>query len=130
MATVTKKDLIDRITTRTKLKRLDVKNAVQEMLEQIIVELQRGNRLELRDFGVFEVKQRKPRVAQNPKTLERVEVPARKTVKFKVGRLMRKKVSGEDVGDLTLDDHDDDDTPAPKSQRPGKGGKGESEAHA
>lgn len=89
MATVTKKDLIDRITTRTKLKRLDVKNAVQEMLEQIIVELQRGNRLELRDFGVFEVKQRKPRVAQNPKTLERVEVPARRTVKFKVGRLMR-----------------------------------------
>ncbi|MBL8760523.1 MAG: integration host factor subunit beta [Phycisphaerae bacterium] len=89
MATVTKKDLIDRITTRTKLKRLDVKNAVQEMLEQIIVELQKGNRLELRDFGVFEVKQRKPRVAQNPKTLERVEVPARKTVKFKVGRLMR-----------------------------------------
>lgn len=42
----TKKSLIDRITTRTKLKRLDVKNAVQEMLEQIIVELQRGNRLE------------------------------------------------------------------------------------
>lgn len=57
-------------------------------------------------------------------------MPAKRIVKFKVGRLMRKKVSGEDVGDLTLDDHDDDDTPAPKSQRPGKGGKGESEAHA
>ena len=66
----------------------------------VIDELGRGNRLEFRDFGVFEIKERAPRVAQNPKTLERVQVPARRTVKFKVGRLMRETLEqpeGEDM---------------------------------
>ncbi len=92
MATVTKKDLIDRISDRTRIKRVDVKKAVQEFLDQVVKELEVGNRLEFRDFGVFEVKNRAPRIAQNPKTLERVDVPAKKTVKFKVGRLMREAV--------------------------------------
>lgn len=96
MATVTKKDLIDRISDRTHLKRGDVKKTVQEFLEQVVQELQAGNRLEFRDFGVFEVKHRAPRIAQNPKTLERVDVPAKKTVKFKVGRLMREAVGVTD----------------------------------
>ena len=92
MATVTKKDLIDRISDQTRIKRIDVKKTVQEFLDQVVKELERGNRLEFRDFGVFEVKHRAPRIAQNPKTLERVDVPAKKTVKFKVGRLMREAV--------------------------------------
>lgn len=87
--TVTKKDLIDRIADRTRIKRQDVKVTVQEFLDQVVAELQAGNRLEFRDFGVFEIKARAPRVAQNPKTLERVDVPAKRTVKFKIGRLMR-----------------------------------------
>ncbi len=90
--TVTKKDLIDRISERTNIKRQDVKLAVQEFLEQVMTELQNGNRLEFRDFGVFEIKYRAPRVAQNPKTLQRVDVPAKRTVKFKVGRLMRESL--------------------------------------
>ena len=89
MGTITKKDLIDRIAERTGQKRIDVKRSVQEFLDQIVHELGEGNRLEFRDFGVFEIKVRAPRVAQNPKTLERVPVPAKKTVKFKMGRLMR-----------------------------------------
>ena len=89
MATTTKKDLIDRIADTTQQRRADVKKTVQAFLDQVIDELGRGNRLEFRDFGVFEIKDRAPRVAQNPKTLERVHVPARRTVKFKVGRLMR-----------------------------------------
>lgn len=96
MATVTKKDLIDRIADRTRIKRLDVKKTVQEFLDQVVLELENGNRLEFRDFGVFEVKHRAPRIAQNPKTLERVDVPAKKTVKFKVGRLMREAVGVTD----------------------------------
>lgn len=92
MATITKKDLIDRIADRTKIKRPYVKSAVQEFLDQVISELKKGNRLEFRDFGVFEVKQRAARIAQNPKTLERVEVPSKRTVKFKVGRLMRESL--------------------------------------
>lgn len=92
MATITKKDLIERITERTKLKRGDAKKAIQEFLDQVIVELKKGNRLEFRDFGVFEVKERAARLAQNPKTMQKVEVPAKRAVKFKVGRLMRESV--------------------------------------
>ena len=92
MATITKKDLIERITERTKLKRNDAKRAIQEFLDQVIEELKKGNRLEFRDFGVFEVKERAARLAQNPKTMQKVEVPAKRAVKFKVGRLMRESV--------------------------------------
>lgn len=95
MATITKKDLIDRIADRTDQKRVVVKRTVQMFLDEIVAELGNGNRLEFRDFGVFEIKQRAPRIAQNPKTLERVEVPSRKTIKFKIGRLMKDAVDGE-----------------------------------
>ena len=89
MNTITKKILIDRIAESTGMKRVAVKQVVQSFLDEVIVELGDGNRLEFRDFGVFEVKHRAPRIAQNPKTLERVPVPAKRTVKFKVGRRMR-----------------------------------------
>lgn len=95
MATITKKDLIDRIASKTGQRRVAVKKTVQEFLEQVINELGDGNRLEFRDFGVFELKDRAPRTAQNPKTLERVYVPAKRTVKFKAGRLMREKLENE-----------------------------------
>jgi integration host factor subunit beta len=65
---------------------------VQSFLDNIIEELGHGNRLEFRDFGVFEAKERAARTAQNPKTLERVQVPPKRTVKFKVGRLMKQKL--------------------------------------
>lgn len=92
MATITKKDLIDRIASSAGCKRVDVKKVVQNFLDEMISELGKGNRLEFRDFGVFEIKARAPRVAQNPKTLERVEVPAKRTVKFKVGRLLKEQL--------------------------------------
>ncbi len=95
MPTTTKKDLIDRIADETDQKRTAVKKTVQSFLDNVIRELHDGNRLEFRDFGVFEIKNRAPRVAQNPKTLERVPVPAKKTVKFKVGRLMKMALEGE-----------------------------------
>ena len=92
MATVTKKELVDRIADQTGTKRVVVKKIVQGFLNEIINELGRGNRLEFRDFGVFETKERAARIAQNPKTLQRVEVPPKRTVKFKVGRLMKIKL--------------------------------------
>ena len=92
MATTTKKDLIDRIAEETNQKRTVVKATVQSFLDNVIRELSDGNRLEFRDFGVFELRDRAPRMAQNPRTLERVPVPAKKTVKFKVGRLMREAI--------------------------------------
>lgn len=89
MATVTKKELIDQIAERTQAKRVLVKRIIQSFLDGITKELCKDNRLELRDFGVFETRKRVARTAQNPKTLERVDVPAKRTVKFKMGRLMR-----------------------------------------
>jgi integration host factor subunit beta len=95
MNTITKKDLIDRIADKTGQKRVVVKRIIQGFLDDIIDELGRGNRLEFRDFGVFESKVRAARTAQNPKTLERVEVPQKRTVKFKVGRVMKMRLGGE-----------------------------------
>ena len=92
METITKKELVDRIAENTNTKRVVVKDVIQRFLNEIIDELGKGNRLEFRDFGVFETKQRAARIAQNPKTLQRVQVPAKRTVKFKVGRLMKEKL--------------------------------------
>ena len=92
MATVTKKQLTDRVADATGKKRVLVRDLVQRFLDEVISELAKGNRLEFRDFGVFTVRERHPRVAQNPRTLERVDVPSKRTVKFKVGRRMRDRV--------------------------------------
>ncbi len=92
MSTVTKKELIDRIAESTQAKRVVVKRIVQSFLDEVVAELARDNRLEFRDFGVFETRTRAARVAQNPRTLERVPVPAKRTVKFKMGRLMKQKL--------------------------------------
>lgn len=94
MATITKKELIERIATKCSVKRSVGKKVVQYFLDEMIAELRKGNRLEFRDFGVFEIKERAARTAQNPKTLQRVTVPSKRTVKFKVGRLMRESVEG------------------------------------
>jgi integration host factor subunit beta len=91
MNTVTKKELVERIAQRTGLQRNDVKTVVQSFLDAVVEELGQGNRLEFRDFGVFEVRQRAARNAQNPKTLVPVHVPAKRTVRFKPGRLMREQ---------------------------------------
>ena len=93
MSTITKKELIDRIAESAGHRRVQVKKVVQQFLDEIVNELGKGNRLEFRDFGVFETKVRKARKAQNPKTLEPVAVPEKRTVKFKVGRLMKQKLS-------------------------------------
>ena len=93
MSTITKKELIDRIAESTQAKRIVVKRIVQTFLDEVVDELAKENRLEFRDFGVFETRTRAARVAQNPKTLERVQVPSKKTVKFKMGRLMKQKLA-------------------------------------
>ena len=102
MSTITKKELIDRIAESAGSRRVMVKKVVQQFLDEIVNELGRGNRLEFRDFGVFETKLRKARKAQNPKTLEPVAVPEKRTVKFKVGRLMKQRL-GEMTG-AAIDD--------------------------
>ena len=119
MATITKKELIDRIADSSGGRRVQVKKVVQQFLDEIVNELGKGNRLEFRDFGVFETKVRKARKAQNPKTLEPVAVPEKRTVKFKVGRLMKQKLGdmtgaavddeAGDIAEMNEAEHDEED---------------------
>ena len=95
MSTITKKELVDRIAQSNNTTCTTVKPIVQDFLNEIVAELAKGNRIEFRDFGVFETKIRQARKAQNPKTLEPVDVPARRTVKFKMGRIMKQKLNGQ-----------------------------------
>jgi len=97
MSTITKKELIDRIAKSTNTKQVVVRSVIQSFLGEMIAELAKGNRLEFRDFGVFEPRDCAPRTAQNPKTLKRIHVPAKRTVKFKAGRLMKQKLNGQKV---------------------------------
>jgi integration host factor subunit beta len=69
--TITKKELVNRIAETTQLTKVVVKDIVQRFLDEIVEELSDGNRLEFREFGVFEVRQRAARLAQNPRTLEK-----------------------------------------------------------
>jgi integration host factor subunit beta len=95
MSTVTKKELVDRVAANTQITQVGAKAIINSFLDEIISELAKGNRIEFRDFGVFETVTRAARVAQNPKTLERVQVPAKRTVKFKMGRLMKQQVNSQ-----------------------------------
>jgi len=97
MPTTTKKELIDRIANNTDAKQVVVKSVIHSVFDEVISELAKGNRLEFRDFGVFENVTRAARMAQNPKTLEQVNVPARRVVKFRAGRLMKQKLNGQNA---------------------------------
>jgi integration host factor subunit beta len=101
MATITKKELVNGIAEKTGQTKVVTKEIIQMFLDEIINELGRGNRLEFREFGVFEIKERAARKAQNPRTLEKVDVPAKRVVKFKVGRLMKERVGVTSEEDST-----------------------------
>lgn len=90
----TKRDLVMRIADETGLIQQDVYQVVQKTLDYITESLARGEDVELRNFGVFEVKERKERVGRNPNKPENVvTIPTRKVVKFKPGKIMREDVS-------------------------------------
>ena len=97
MATITKKELIEHIANDNNLKVIHVKNVVQSFLDEIVNEIGKGNRLEFRNFGVFETRRREARIAQNPKTLERVSVPAKRSVRFKMGLHMDQKLNEQEL---------------------------------
>ncbi len=91
--TLTKNDLVIRISGETGLARRQVFDVVQKTLDHIAEALAKGNKVELRNFGVFEVKMQKPHVGRNPKKPKiDVYIPARAKVKFKAGRELRTKV--------------------------------------
>jgi len=89
---MTKKDIILKVSDDTNLKQIDVKKVVQKTFDCIIEALVRGEKIELRNFGVFRLKQRKSRTGRNPRTGQVVPVPPRKVVVFKPGLEMKKKI--------------------------------------
>ena len=91
--TLTKRDLIERISEETGLTQAQVFDVVQKTLDYITETLAKGDKVEFREFGVFEVKNRKARVGRNPNQPEiEVPIPARSMVKFKMGKVMRAEV--------------------------------------
>jgi nucleoid DNA-binding protein len=91
--TLTKRDIVVRIAEETGLIQTQVFEVVQKTLDQISESLSKGDKVELRNFGVFDVKIRKARVGRNPNKPEvDVPIPARAMVKFKAGKEMRAEV--------------------------------------
>ena len=89
---MTKRDLVIRISNDTNMIQQDVLAVVQKTLDYITEALIKGETVELRNFGVFEVKLRKPRVGRNPNDPGKdVQIPARAVVKFKPGKEMREQ---------------------------------------
>ena len=95
---MTKKDIVKSISEKINMTQLMTKEIVQETFDTIVETLVREGRIELRNFGVFEAKKRAARRARNPRTSERVDVPAKIVVTFKPGKKMEEMVRGTRVG--------------------------------
>ena len=95
---MTKKEIVKQISDRLDLTQLQTKEIVQQTFDAIVETLLQEGRIELRNFGVFEVKQRKARKARNPRTGERVDVKPKFVVTFKPGKEMEEKVRHDEPG--------------------------------
>ncbi len=94
--TLTKRDLVTRISKETGFTQLDVFAIIQKALDGIVDALEAGKHVEFREFGVFEVTQRKARIGRNPnKPEDVVHIPGRKVVKFKPGKRMRQMLAAK-----------------------------------
>ena len=89
--TVTKRQLCERIAKSTGYAPVVTKEVIQLFLDEIARELAKGNRMEFRNFGVFDTRIQPPRKARNPRTDEVVTVPAKVVVSFKVGKSMQER---------------------------------------
>lgn len=92
----TKRDIAREVADRSALTQAQASDAVQFTLEAIARALLREGRLELRNFGVFEVKERAARKARDPRTGETMDVPARRVVAFRAGRWLKEHLEDED----------------------------------
>ncbi len=91
MATITKRELAESISQKLGSPQTSTKQIIQLFLDLCIEELAKGNRLEFRDFGILTTVERGSRVGRNPKTGASVNVPPKRVVRFKSGRLLKEK---------------------------------------
>ena len=100
-----KLDIINRVADKTGVPKMKAEQAVEALFHSMKEALTRGERIELRGFGVFVVKPRKRGVGRNPRTGEEVAIPSGKTIRFKPG----KELQAHDGGDIEVDDAVEDD---------------------
>ena len=92
-----KLDIINRLADQTGIPKLKAEQAVDALFHSMKAALSRGDRIELRGFGVFIVKPRKRGVGRNPRTGEEVAIPSGKTIRFKPGKELQAHDDGDDV---------------------------------
>jgi nucleoid DNA-binding protein len=97
---VTKKEIVKTISDETGLNQQQIKKIVQKTFDSIITTLVEEGRIELRNFGVFQVRPRAARKARNPRTGRQVEVPEKFVVSFKPGKIMEERVISIDGSPL------------------------------
>lgn len=91
---MTKADIIARIATQTGLTKTDVRDIVEGFIDSVKFAYKKNDPLEIRGFGTFQIIERAPRIARNPRTGDVVEIPARKMPVFKPSRDLKKEVCG------------------------------------
>ncbi len=90
-----KKELVQRIADETGFLPADIRSVLQLALDHMVDALAKGERIEFREFGVFETIQRRPRIGRNPGNPQQTyQVPAHRVVRFKPGKSMKEKVRG------------------------------------
>ncbi len=101
--TITKRDLVVRIAEETGINQQEVFAVVQKTLDHITDAVARGENVEFRNFGVFEVQQRKARIGRNPnRPQDTVRIPPRNVVKFKAGKIMKQRLGEHPVTEPQL----------------------------
>ena len=99
--TLTKADLIEEVLRVTELPRKESESIVETIFDSIIESLQKGDKIEIRGFGSFRTRQRRGRVGRNPKTGEKVEVPAKRIPFFKPSKELKDFVNSEEAANMT-----------------------------
>jgi integration host factor subunit beta len=105
---MTKAELVDEVALAANLTKKDSEVIVDEVFKNIIQALNRGEKIELRGFGSFRVRQRKARRGRNPKTGTPVDIPAKMVPYFKPGKELKELINPDDAG-IDYDDEDDDE---------------------
>ena len=93
---MTKQQLIEKVAAKTELKKSDVEVALETILEQVAETLQANERVDIRGFGSFVVKERKARQGRNPRTGETITIPAKRDASFKPGKELSEKLAQEE----------------------------------
>src|SRR5262249_34871658 len=95
---MTKAELIEEVSRVVEMTRKDSEVIVEAIFDSVVRSLRTGDKIEIRGFGSFRTRQRQPRVARNPKTGARVEVPAKRIPYFKPSKELKDLVNGEEPG--------------------------------